>query len=72
MRDDSPIEILGHISRGFVIANDATIKIFADFVSVRLGFDVTKDSKVRVFDDLFCHMIPLYPSAVEWPFRASS
>ena len=62
MRDDSPIEILGHISRGFVIANDATIKIFADFVSIGFGFDVTENPKVRVFDDLFCHGVPLYPS----------
>ena len=72
MRDDSPIEILGHISRGFVIANDATIKVLADFVSVRLGFNVTKDSKIRVFDDLFCHGVPFILPAVEWPFRASS
>ena len=62
MCDDSPVEILGNVRLCFVIANDATIKVFADFVSVRLGFDVTKDSKVRVFDDLLCHVIPLYHS----------
>lgn len=62
MRDDSPIEILRYIRLCFVIADDATVKVFADFVSIGLGFDVTKDSKVRVFDDLFCHGVPLYPS----------
>ena len=62
MRDDSPVEILCYIRLCFVIADDATVKVLADFVSVRLGFDVAKDSKVRVFDDLFCHVIPLYPS----------
>ena len=62
MCDDSPIEILRYVRFCFVIADDATIKVFADFISVRLGFDVAKDSKVRVFDDLFCHVIPLYHS----------
>ena len=62
MRDDSPIEILRYIRLCFVIADDTTIKVFADFISVRLGFNVAKDSKVRVFDDLFCHVIPLYHS----------
>lgn len=62
MRDDSPIEIFGDIRRCFVIANDTTVEVFTDFISIRLGFDVAKDPKVRVFDDLFCHMIPLYHS----------
>ena len=62
MRDDSSVEILGYIRLCFVIANDATIRVFTDFISVRLGFNVTKDPKVRVFDDLFCHGVPLYPS----------
>ena len=62
MRDDSSVEILGDIRLCFVIADDATIKVFADFVSIGLGFDVAKDPKVRVFDDLFCHGVPLYPS----------
>lgn len=62
MRDDSSVEILRYIRLCFVIANDATIRVFTDFISVRLGFNVAKDSKVRVFDDLFCHGVPLYPS----------
>ena len=62
MCNDSPIEILCYIRLCFVIADDATVKVFADFVSIGLGFDVAKDSKVRVFDDLFCHVIPLYHS----------
>lgn len=73
MRDDSPVEIFGDVCRGFVIANDPTIKVFADFISIRLGFDVAKNPKVRVFDDLFCHMIPLYHSCSRMvPFWASS
>ena len=62
MRDDSSVEILRYIRLCFVLANDATIKVFTDFISVRLGFNVAKDPKVRVFDDLFCHGVPLYPS----------
>ena len=72
MRDDSSVEILRYIRLCFVIANDATIRVFTDFISVRLGFNVAKDSKVRVFDDLFCHGDPFILPAVEWPFRASS
>ena len=62
MCDDSSVEILGDIRLCFVIADDATIRVFTDFISVRLGFNVAKDSKVLVFDDLFCHGVPLYPS----------
>lgn len=62
MRDDSSVEIRRYIRLCFVISDDATIRVFADFISVRLGFNVTKDPKVRVFDDLFCHGVPLYPS----------
>lgn len=62
MCDDSSVEILGDIRLCFVIADDATIRVFTDFISVRLGFNVTKDPKVLVFDDLFCHGVPLYPS----------
>ncbi len=72
MCDDSPVEILCYIRLCFVIADDATIRVFTDFISVRLGFNVTKDRKYESLMICSAMGFPFILPAVEWPFRASS